>query len=158
MMNHMKILEHANQRQAAASKETPTGSEAQKAKEQGAGNAGGEDSTVKIAQTVSRKLFDHDLSDREKQIAGPAVHYAYGMVVGGIYGGLAEVWPNVKTGFGMAYGIAVWAIGDEAAMPALRLSPPPTRIALDKHADTLSAHVCYGLTLDFVRRIAKVII
>jgi hypothetical protein len=43
-------------------------------------------------------------------------------------------------------------------MPALRLSPPPTQIALERHADTLSAHVCYGLTLDIVRRVAKIIV
>src|SRR5206468_183091 len=100
---------------------TAVGSRPQQAKEQAHG--GGEDATVKVAETVSRKMFDHPLSNAEKKVAGPAVHYGYGMLVGGVYGALAEVWPNVKIGFGMGYGIAVWLIGSETALPALRLTP-----------------------------------
>jgi putative membrane protein len=86
------------------------------------------------------------------------VHYGYGTAAGGLYGALAEVWPNAKIGFGMGYGIALWLLGSETALPALRLGPPPTDVPPHKHADNLAAHVCYGLTLDFVRRVAKVLI
>jgi len=162
MMNHMDDLTQAGKSQQTAHTEraeqsgTAVGSRPQHAKEQAHG--GGEDATVKVAQTVSRELFEHPLSESEKKAAGPAVHYGYGMLVGGVYGALAEVWPNVKVGFGMGYGIATWLIGSEAALPALRLSPPPTDVPAHKHADNLAAHVCYGLTLDFVRRVAKVLI
>jgi hypothetical protein len=162
MMNHMDDLTRAGKsRQTAESARqeqagTAVGSRPQHAKEQAQG--GGEDATVKVAQTVSRNLFEHTLTDQEKKAAGPAVHYGYGTLVGGVYGALAEVWPNVKTGFGMGYGIAVWLLGSETALPALRLSPPPTDVPAHKHADNLAAHVCYGLTLDFVRRVAKVLV
>lgn len=132
------------------------GSKAQHAKQQSAG--GGEEPTVKVAEMTSRKLFDHELTEQEKQVAGPAVHYGMGMSLGAIYGGLAELWPNVKIGMGMGYGMAVWALASETALPALSLSPPPTQVPVQKHADTLSAHVCYGLTLDFVRRVSKVLL
>lgn len=117
-----------------------------------------EEPTVQVAQMTSRKLFDHDLTDKEKQIAGPAVHYGYGMAVGALYGGLAEVWPNIKIGMGMGYGMAVWALGSEAVLPALSLAPPPNQVPMHKHADTLAAHVCFGVTLDVVRRISKIIL
>jgi putative membrane protein len=115
----------------------------------------GEDATVKTAQVISRNLFDHELSQEEKEVAGPAVHYAYGALIGSLYGAVAEVWPTIATGFGMPYGVAVWALGDEIAVPALRLGPPPTQVPAEKHADFLAAHIVYGIALDVSRRVAR---
>lgn len=165
LMHHMDDLSSAHkepsaaeghQAEARAATAASGGGGAQQAKEKAQG--GGEDATVKVAETVSREFFDHPLTPGQKKVAGPAVHYGYGMLVGGLYGALAEVWPNAKIGFGMGYGVALWFLGSEAAVPALRLSPPPTQLPPEKHADSLAAHVCYGLTLDFVRRVAKVLI
>lgn len=162
LMNHMDDLAQAGKsRQAAEGARAQgagrsAGGRAEHAKEKVEG--GGEDPKVKVAEAVSRNLFEHPLSEKEKKVAAPAVHYGYGMLVGGLYGTLAEVWPNVKIGLGMGYGITVWLLGSEAALPAFRLSPPPTAVPPHKHADSLAAHVCYGLTLDFVRRVAKVLI
>jgi uncharacterized membrane protein YagU involved in acid resistance len=100
-------------------------------------------------------LFDHELGGQEKKIAGPAIHFGYGMLVGGLYGTLAEVWPNIKIGMGMGYGMALWALGHEAALPMLKLAPSPLQEPAHEHADQLSAHICYGLTLDCARRLAK---
>jgi putative membrane protein len=116
---------------------------------------GGEQPTVQVAEAVSRRVFGHELGDTEKTIAGPAVHFGYGILVGGLYGALAEVWPNVKIGMGMGYGIALWAVGHEAALPMLKLAPSPLEEPAREHADQLSAHICYGMTLDCVRRMAK---
>jgi len=143
---------HKEQPRGAASTGTATGStKAQASRQEG----GGADATVKTAQAISRNLFDHDLSDREKQIAGPAIHYAYGVLVGGLYGGLSEVLPVVSAGLGMPYGAVLWALGDEVAVPALGLSKPPTKYPLATHADALSTHFVYGITLDVVRRVAR---
>src|SRR6185295_5920749 len=45
-----------------------------------------DDTTVRAASAVSEGLFDHRLTEREKKIAGPAVHYILGTGVGGLYG------------------------------------------------------------------------
>src|SRR5690349_14702168 len=82
-----------------------------------------EDATVKTAEAISRNRFGHELSPQEKKIAGPAVHYGYGSLVGGLYGAVAEATPLASAGFGMLYGMALWALGDETAVPALRLGP-----------------------------------
>jgi len=110
---------------------------------------------VKTAAAISRNLFEHELSESEKKVAGPAVHYAYGTLVGGLYGGLAELVPVVGAAFGMPYGIALWLLGDEVAVPALELGPPPTQVPPDKHADFLAAHLVYGITLDVTRRVMR---
>ena len=60
--------------------------------------SGGDDATVKTAEVISRGLFDHALTPAEKKYAGPAVHYSYGALVGGIYGAVAEIWPTVTVG------------------------------------------------------------
>jgi len=46
-----------------------------------ADNAEQEDATVKAA-AISEGIFEHKLTKSEKKIAGPAVHYAFGTVVG----------------------------------------------------------------------------
>jgi hypothetical protein len=145
-------LGQGRQRESSAS--SPQEQKEKQQQEEG-GGGGGEDATVKTAAVISRNLFDHELTPDEKQIAGPAVHYAYGALVGSLYGAVAEVWPTIATGFGMPYGVALWALGDEAAVPALRLSPPPTEVPAEKHADFLAAHIVYGIALDVSRRVAR---
>lgn len=142
------------QRQASASRSR------QRSQEAGGGESEeqGEDATVKTAQAISRNLFGHELTPSERQVAGPAVHYAYGALVGGLYGALAESWSTLTTGFGMLYGMALWLLGDEAAVPALRLGPPPTRVPPRKHADYLAAHLVYGIALDLTRRALRHIV
>ena len=117
-----------------------------------------EDATVKTAAAVSRNLFDHELTEDEKRIAGPAVHYTYGSLVGAMYGGLAELVPVTSAGFGLAFGMALWLLGDEIAVPALGLGKGPMEVPVDRHADALAAHLSYGLTTDVLRRVIKHVI
>jgi len=151
-----------NQFQAATQKNAPA-----KPRDRGEGGDrarqrqqqdGGDDATVKTAQAISRRLFDHDLTPGEKKLAGPAVHYGYGGLVGGIYGAIAEIWPGIAAGLGIPYGIAVFVLGDETAVPALGLGPPPTRVPAKSHADYLAVHILYGIVLDIARRVARQIV
>lgn len=47
----------------------------------------GDDATVKTAKAISSKLFQHALTDDQKQWAGPLVHCAFGTSLGALYGG-----------------------------------------------------------------------
>jgi hypothetical protein len=47
----------------------------------------------------------------------------------------------------------VWAIADEAAMPALGLSRGPRQLTRGMHAYSLLGHRMYGATLEAVRRL-----
>lgn len=114
-----------------------------------------ENATVKTAQRISRKLFEHELSDSEKNIAAPAVHYGYGSLVGALYGGLSELLPITSAGLGLPFGFALWLLGDEIAVPALGLGKPPTEYSPQVHADALAAHFMYGATTDVLRRVLR---
>ena len=119
------------------------------------GNGKGEDATVKAASLLSRKLFHHELSKREKKVAGPAMHYGFGILTGLAYGTLAELAPGVTRGAGTPFGTAVWLGADEVAVPAFRLSGPPWEHPPSVHARALAAHLVYGLTTEGVRRLVR---
>ncbi|SRR5579883_2909063 len=114
-----------------------------------------EDATVKMARKVSCAVADHELSDEEKKVAGPLVHYAYGTGIGALYGGLAERYRGATWGFGSAYGAAAWVLGDEVAIPALRLGKGPKEAPGSRQAQMLAAHLVYGVTLEGVRRLVQ---
>ena len=113
-----------------------------------------EDATVKTAQKVSSALLHHELSEQEKKTAGPIVHYAYGTGIGALYGGLAQRLKTTTSGFGSSYGAAVWAFGDEVAIPVLGLGKKPAETPASQHFQYLAAHLVYGVTLEGVRRLA----
>jgi hypothetical protein len=73
-----------------------------------ASNEEQDDTTVKTASAISEGIFGHKLTKSEKKIAGPAVHYALGTRVGGLYGAVAEVSPEVTTA--QVYH-SVWSFG-----------------------------------------------
>lgn len=110
-----------------------------------------DDTTVKAASAISEGIFGHSLTKDEKKIAGPAVHYALGTGVGGMYGVVAEVVPAVTTGAGLPFGAAFWLVVDETAVPMLGLSKPPTEYPVSTHVYALASHLVYGLTAELVR-------
>jgi putative membrane protein len=111
-----------------------------------------DDTTVKAASAISEGLFDHRLTTDEKKIAGPAVHYSLGTGVGGLYGAVAEVVPEVTTGAGLPFGMAFWLVVDETAVPLLGLSKGPMQYPVSTHAYALTSHLVYGVTAEVVRR------
>ena len=116
------------------------------------GDESGESATVRTAQALSHAIGKGDIPNSRKESAGSAVHYAFGASVGAVYGALASEVPAVTSGFGVAYGSAVWLISDEIAVPALGLSGPPTDSPLSTHVNALAAHCFYGFTTDLVMR------
>ena len=114
-----------------------------------------DDATVRTASAISEGIFDHELTKGEKKIAGPAVHYAFGTVVGGLYGAAAEITPDVTAGAGLPFGAAFWLVADETALPLLGLSKGPTAYPLSIHVYALASHFVYGLTAEAVRRAVR---
>jgi putative membrane protein len=114
-----------------------------------------DDATVKAASAISEGIFDHKLTKSEKKIAGPAVHYAFGTMVGGLYGAVTELAPEVSVGAGLPFGTAFWLAADETAVPLLGLSKGPTEYPLSTHVYALASHFVYGLTAEFVRRAVR---
>jgi hypothetical protein len=153
-MNQYAVIEkkpvEARRRESAAAPPGPASSAGKSEKSEG-----GDDATVKTAQLISTRLLHHDLTESEKKIAGPAVHYGYGTLVGGLYGFLAEIVPVVGTGLGIPYATLLWLGGDEVAVPKLGLGKSVTETSPAEHASALASHFVYGVVLDIGRRIFK---
>jgi len=113
-----------------------------------------EDSTVKVADTVAWLVTGQHLTKQGKQKGGPIVHYAFGALMGALYGALAELSETSTTGAGTGFGTGLFIAADEIMVPALGLSKPPTQQPLSDQLTHYAAHLVYGTTTEMVRRIA----
>ena len=136
----------------AESGEQSQGAESTRQKGEQPGGEEQDDTTVRAASAISEGLFHHKLTKREKKIAGPAVHYSLGTSVGGLYGAVAELAPDVTAGIGLPFGALFWLIVDESAVPLLGLAKGPTEYPVSTHVYALTSHLVYGLTAEVVRR------
>jgi uncharacterized membrane protein YagU involved in acid resistance len=116
------------------------------------GDGKSESPTVKVAEAVSETALDHRLTGPERENAAEIVHYAFGGLVGAVYGMAAAARPEFAAGAGVPFGAAVWLLADEAMLPALGLSKPATEYPAATHAYALASHCVYGVVTDLVRR------
>jgi putative membrane protein len=114
-----------------------------------------DDATERTASAIAVGVFDHELTEKEKEAAGTAVHYAFGVSTGAFYGAVAELAPAVTQGFGTPFGAAVWLAADEGIVPSLGLSKSPTEYPISTHLYSLASHLVYGLTTEIVRRAVR---
>lgn len=71
------------------------------------GGDGGEPATVEAAEALSETVFGHALTEREKKVAGPGVHYALGTSAGALYGALSETAPWWPSGPGSGHAVPI---------------------------------------------------
>ena len=116
--------------------------------------ASAEGSTEIVARHIAEATGNQIPPEKKKQ-AGNAVHYTFGTVMGVVYGLTTEFLPDASSGAGTAFGTILFLGADEIAVPALRLSPPPTDTAPTDHLQHWAAHVVYGGTLELVRSLLR---
>jgi putative membrane protein len=117
------------------------------------------DATMKTADRISVAVTGGQHLTHEQELkSGPIVHYAFGALVGGVYGALAEYSPLVRSGFGTNFGTALFAGADLLAVPTLQLSPPLSEQSKASLATPLAAHLVYGATTELVRRVMRLVL
>ncbi len=114
-----------------------------------------DDSAQRLSEYVSEEVFDHRLTKSEKDAAGTAFHYAFGMTSGAVYGAAAEFLPAVTSGAGLPYGALIWVAADEGVVPLLGLSKSPAEYPLSTHAYAFTSHLVYGLANEMTRRAVR---
>lgn len=102
--------------------------------------ASSEPATVKAADVIAGKILGRPLEQSEKEPAGQVMHYAMGAVTGAMYGVITDALPQAGIGAGLPLGAAVWAIADEGAVPALKLSKPICESPASSHVSALLSH------------------
>ena len=135
--------------QTMKSPEEKARKEAEQAGQQGEES---EDSTMKVADTVAWLATGQHLSKEGKQKGGPIVHYAFGALMGGLYGGLAELSEAATSGAGAGFGTGLFVAADEVMVPALGLAKPPAQQPASDQVTHWAAHIVYGGTVELIRR------
>jgi putative membrane protein len=118
----------------------------------------GQNANELAAQTVAAHTIDRPLTREELEAAAPLMHYAFGSVLGAVYGVLVEQRREVPPLAGATFGAAVWIGADEIAMPALGLARRDVDYPMEAHLQSFAAHIVYGVTTDLVRRGLRAII
>lgn len=111
-----------------------------------------EDATMKAAGKIA-SISGRQLSHEQKKKAGPVVHYSFGTLQGVLYGAMTEL-TRTAGGFlpGVIFGVALFALADEVAVPALGLSGKPSETPASTHVYAAAAHCVYGMATEFARR------
>lgn len=114
------------------------------------------DATMKTADAiVSTVTGGRHLTLEQEQKGGPIVHYAFGTLMGALYGAAAEYAPAARAGFGTVFASALFTGADIIAVPALQLSGSSGDAPLSSLASPFSAHIVYGVTTEAVRRLVR---
>ena len=114
-----------------------------------------EDATMKTAAALAKTFTGRDLTFEQKKVGGPIVHYAFGALMGGLYGAAAEVLPEAQSGFGTVFGAALFAGADLVAVPKLDLSGATGEYPISALTAPFTAHLVYGATTELVRRAVR---
>ncbi|MBB4080894.1 putative membrane protein YagU involved in acid resistance [Lewinella aquimaris] len=100
----------------------------------------------------AEEVTNTDLNRNKEETAQQAINFAFGALVGGIYGVITEAAPAVQAPAGVPFGAALWTLAHKVALPALGLAPNPLKQDLSLQAGQLGSHMAYGATVEMVRR------
>ena len=111
--------------------------------------------TSKVANKIVG-ITGRELSPEGKKTGGAVVHYAFGTLMGAVYGTTLEFAPRRyrrnALGSGLIMGSALFAAADEVALPALRLTPNPVETPGSMHLYGFVSHLIYGVTAGLITR------
>jgi putative membrane protein len=116
---------------------------------------GGEPATEQAANQVAQVTSGSPVPDAQKSLAGQAVHYGFGALLGLGYGVTSELWPRVTSGWGSAFGIGSALLFDEAGVPAAGLGQAPWKASASTHLYTLASHLVFGTATEGTRRLVR---
>jgi hypothetical protein len=118
-----------------------------------------EDATMKTADAIVSKVTGgRHLSFEERRPGGPFVHYAFGAIMGGFYGALAEYSPATTAGFGTAFSGVLFAGADLVAAPVLKLSDSTAEVPASTMITPFAARLVYGVATEGVRRLVRAVL
>ncbi len=105
----------------------------------------GESATAAIGRILYKTVKGREPDEQTKNKLSSFVHWGYGTDMGAAYALLRGRKTHLDWAGGLAYGAALWFAGDEIAVPLLGLAEGPKGYPKSLHAETLGAHLVYGV-------------
>ncbi len=91
-----------------------------------------------------------ELSKKEAQRAGNALHWTLGIGAGAAYGVLRRRVRVAGRAHGVGFGAGFFLFVDETVVPLLGLTPGPSAFPWQTHVRGLSGHIVFGTVADAV--------
>jgi putative membrane protein len=113
----------------------------------------GQNSNEIAAQAAATTTLGRRLDRDELAVGAALMHYSFGTAAGALYGVFAARRPRHASG--LAFGLAVWLLADEIAMPLLGLSDSTLRRPAEKRLQSIAAHIVFGMTTELTRSIVQ---
>ena len=105
-----------------------------------------------LADQANMELRGEHLDEEETTVAEQAIHWTFGTTTGAVYGLTAEATDAVTTGYGIPFGMLLWAGTHATTVPALGLEDNPIEKDPKYALSEFAGHLLYGLTAEVVRR------
>jgi putative membrane protein len=93
------------------------------------------------------------LTAAQRVRAQQAIHYSFGVALGGAYVAAACRWPAVTRGGGALAGLAIYAGTHGSLLPALGIQKAPWRLAPATVVWESTSHAVFGTALEALRRV-----
>ena len=99
-----------------------------------------------VAERLASSVFNHELSQENRQRIGLGIYWAYGALWGALSAQIQMRLRPPAFPYGVVLGVVVWLIGPGRIVPALRLYQRPPSPGIARRLLAISLHIAYGLT------------
>ena len=108
-----------------------------------------------LANRAAQALAGERLDERQKAIAEQGMHWLFGTLIGGVYGAACELVPDLKQGYGLAFGATVYGVMHQGVLPAADLEEPLPEQEPDEARNEMITHLAYGFVTEVVRDMVR---
>ena len=106
-------------------------------------------------EVLAEKVSGRSLSREQTAVAGEAIHWGFGALVGAAYGGLAEFYPAATAKEGATFGLTLAGLTHRAALPAMGLSAEPDDQSRREQTSEMVTHILFGVVTEVVRSLMR---
>ncbi len=109
------------------------------------------DAVSQSAELMAWRLTGKKLSLRKRMLGAAIVHYFVAASSGAFYAAfIARRTSTYSRWSGPLFGLAMWVVGNELALPALRLTLQPSDYTVGEQVNAFGEHIIYGLTTELL--------
>ena len=95
---------------------------------------------------------DAPLPPVAETLASEGLHWGFGTLTGGVYGLVAELYPQATAWRGAVFGLAINRLMHQGILPHNKLVEPVKEQPMQERISEWVTHVVYGVVADSVRR------
>lgn len=104
-----------------------------------------------LADRAKQEIGEGKLTEQQKPPLETTIHWTFGITVCLIYSLLAEKYPQARLGYGLLFGVALYAVTHGSVLPALDTEPWFFENKPEYALSEFGSHLAFGATAEIVR-------